>query len=283
MTTPAVAHAAAPPRRPLASPLEIARHLRRHGDLLVQLARREVLSRHKGAFLGLFWVVVQPLLMLAIYTFVFSVIFKMRWGTAEGGRLLFALTLFAGLTTFGVFSELISSAPALVLANQNYVKKVVFPLEILPAVRLASSLVFALVSVGILLLALLALGMASWTWLLLPVAWLPMVLWGLGLAWFLAALGVFLRDLQALVGLLVTVLFFLSPIFYPLSALPPDLRALFRLNPVAVFVEDARRVLVFGLAPQWPWTAAATAAGLVVVSLGYAFFMRSKPAFADVL
>ena len=262
----------------------MARGLWRHRDLIVQLARREVLSRYKGAFLGLFWVVVQPLLMLAIYTFVFSVVFRMQWGTeTEAGRVFFAVTLFAGLTTFGVFSELLAASPALILANQNYVKKVVFPLEVLPVVRLASSLVFAAFSIGILLVALAVMGRASWTWLLLPVAWLPMLLWGLGLAYVFAALGVFIRDLQALVGLLVMVLFFLSPIFYPLEALPEDLRPLFRLNPVAVFVEDSRRVLVFGEAPRWPWTAGAIATGLAALALGHGFFARSKRAFADVL
>ncbi len=266
------------------NPLAIAAHLWRLRDLIAQLVRREVQSRYKGSVLGIAWVALQPLLLLAIYTFVFSVVFRMTWGvSAEGGRLLFALTLFAGLTTFGVFAELVAAAPALVLANTNYVKKVLFPLEVLPVVRLASSLVFAAFSLAILLLALLATGRAHPTWALLPVAWLPMVLWGLGVAWALAALGVFLRDLQAMVSLLVTMLFFLSPVFYPLDALPPELRTVFRLNPVAVFVEDARRVLVFGLPPDWPWTLAATATGVLVLSLGYALFMRCKPAFADVL
>lgn len=266
------------------NPVAIAAHLWRRRDLIAQLARREVQSRYKGSMLGLAWVALQPVLLLAIYTFVFSVVFRMTWGaSAEGGRVLFALTLFAGLTTFGVFAELVSAAPALVLANANYVKKVLFPLEVLPVVRLASALVFASFSLAILLLALVATGRAHATWALLPVAWLPMVLWALGLAWALAALGVFLRDLQAMVSLLVTMLFFLSPIFYPLEALPLELRGVFRLNPVAVFVEDTRRVLVFGLAPDWPWTLGATAAGFAVLSLGYALFMRSQRAFADVL
>ena len=223
--------------------------------------------------------------MLGIYTFVFSVIFRARWGVElEEGRAAFALTLFIGLITFNLFAEVVNSAPILILSNVNYVKKVVFPLEIIVFVRFLSVTINALFSLSILLVGILFVyGYIHWTVLLLPVAWLPIMMFSLGWGYFLASLGVFVRDLGLTVTIFTTMLFFLSPIFYPVTAVPEHLRIFFRLNPIAIFVEDARRVVVWGLMPDWPFFLSGLALSVLIFILGYIWFMKSKKAFADVI
>ncbi len=267
------------------NPLRIGAHLWQHRDLIRQLTRREVVGRYKGSVIGMGWSLIQPVVMLGVYTFVFSVIFKARWGVqADEGRFAFALALFSGLVTFGVFSEVANSAPSLVLGNANYVKKVVFPLEILPLVRLLSALANALTSLAVLFAGILISGHGlHWTALLFPLVWLPMLLFTLGCGYVLASLGVFVRDMGTLVGVATTMLFFLTPIFYPLSAVPAELRFLCRINPLAVFVEDARRVLLWGLAPEWGWFFAGVAVSAATLFGGFLWFMKSKKAFADVI
>lgn len=268
------------------NPILVIRHLWRYKDLIRQLTGREVALRYKGSFLGVGWSFVQPVMMLAVYTFVFSVVFKARWGIAQadGGSGGFALALFIGLITYGIFAEIATSAPHLVLQNTNYVKKVVFPLEILPVVRTLSILINSLFSLVILLGGLLLLrhGVA-WTFLLLPLVWLPLVLFSLGCGYFLASLGVFIRDVGTFVGVLTTMLFFLTPIFYPIEAVPERFRIFIGVNPLAVFVENARKVAVWGMLPDWKAYVAATVFATVFFLIGFVWFMKSKRAFADVL
>jgi lipopolysaccharide transport system permease protein len=201
------------------NPVRITAHLWKYRDLIRQLTWREVVGRYKGSFIGLGWSFIQPLVMLCVYTFVFSVIFKARWGVESSeGKATFALALFIGLITFSVFSEVVNSAPSLVLGNANYVKKVVFPLEILPLVRLFSTLINAVFSLGALFAGILIINhFIHWTALLLPLVWLPMILFTLGCGYFLASLGVFVRDIGTVIGVLTTMLFFLTPIFYPIN------------------------------------------------------------------
>lgn len=264
----------------------------RQRQLLWQLTQRDVLLRYRGSLFGLLWSFVTPLLMLAVYTFVFTVVFKARWGgagTAEelagsGGRLEFAVLLFAGLIAFNLFAECIAKAPGLILAHTSYVKRVVFPLHILPWVSLGSALFHALISLLVLLLAMLVDGqrpglMALW----LPLVLLPFGLLVMGLSWFLAALGVYLRDIGQVVGLLLTALMFLSPIFYPLTALPESVRGWLFLNPLSFIIEQLRRVLVWDQAPQWPGLALYAGLALLVAWLGLAFFEKTRRGFADVL
>jgi homopolymeric O-antigen transport system permease protein len=267
------------------NPFSIVVHLWRYRNLIQQLTWREVIGRYKGSFIGLGWAIINPLIMLGIYTFVFSVIFRARWGVElEEGRAAFALTLFIGLITFSLFAEVVNSAPTLILSNVNYVKKVVFPLEIIILVRFLSVTINALFSLSILLVGILFVyGYIPWTALLLPIAWLPIMMFSLGWGYFLASLGVFMRDLGPTVTIITTMLFFLSPIFYPVTAVPERLRVFFWLNPIAIFVEDARRVVVWGLMPDWPFFLGGLALSLLVFILGYIWFMKSKKAFADVI
>jgi lipopolysaccharide transport system permease protein len=224
-------------------------------------------------------------MVLAVYTYVFSVIFNMKWGVAsQGGRLEFALALFVGILTFNILGEVANAAPTLIITHVNYVKKVVFPLEILPLVKLFGALINSFFGIIIILIALFFSGQnISWTLFLLPIVWLPVVLFSLGLGFLLSALGVFIRDIGASIGVIVNMFFFLSPIFYPIEAVPSHLRIYCRLNPIAIFVENARRVVLWGRIPDWPWYLGSFLIALLILISGYAFFMKSKRAFADVI
>jgi homopolymeric O-antigen transport system permease protein len=261
-------------------------------NLAILLIRREIAGRYRGSTLGLVWSMLTPLFMLAVYTFVFGVVFRARWsGESIGGAdasepstAAFALILFAGLIVFQLFSEVITRAPTLILANANYVKKVVFPLEILPVVVLGSALFHAGVSFLVLLAFQLAIfGVVPVTALLAPLVLAPFCLMILGLAWFIAALGVYYRDINQFLGTLVTALMFLSPIFFPPSALPDWLRPWVVLNPIAFPVTATRDVMIFGRWPDLAALAVYAVVGLVVASLGYAWFQKTRKGFADVL
>ncbi|MFP4307070.1 MAG: ABC transporter permease [Desulfococcaceae bacterium] len=273
-----------PERFPI-QPFRVIRHFMRFGDLIALLTRREVETRHKGSIIGMGWSLIQPLVMLSIYTFVFSTIFKSRWGVeSQEGRLDFALALFMGLITFGLFSEVANAAPSVILNQVNYVKKVVFPLEILPVVTFLGALVTALFSLSVLLVGALAIrGGFSWTLILLPVAWFPMFCLSLGAGFFLSSLGVFIRDIAPTVQLVTTMLFFLSPIFYPLSAVPEPYRSIVRFNPIAICVENARRVVLWGMTPDWFLTACGFGISGLFLFVGYVWFMWTKRTFADVV
>lgn len=267
------------------NPLRIVRHFWQHRELIRQLACREVAGRYKGSVLGLAWSLLHPLLMLAVYTFVFSVIFKARWGLdAQEGSTDFAFALFAGLITFGLFSELLNASPSLILSNVSFVKRVVFPLETLVLVRFLGVFANALFSLAILLAGMFWVhGAIPLTAVLLPLVWLPMVLFSLGCGYLLASLGVFLRDIGSTIGILTTMLFFLTPIFYPLRLVPEQFRIVCQINPLALFVEHARRVLLWGTPPEWPSFLAGLLFSLAVFASGFVWFMKSKKTFADVI
>jgi len=267
------------------NPFRIVSHFWQYRQLIVQLTRRELESRYKGSFIGIGWSLIHPLLMLCVYTFVFSVIFQVRWGMqANESRLDFALALFVGLISFTIFSEVVNSAPVLILSNVNYVKKVVFPLEILIVVRLFSTLVNALFALVVLLGGILIINHTlQWTVLLLPIVWLPLILLTLGCGFFLASFGVFVRDLNAAVTILTTMLFFLTPIFYPIHAVPEQFRIFSRLNPLALFVEEARGVLLWGILPDVRLFLIGLTVSVLVCIFGIIWFVKSKKAFADVI
>ena len=267
------------------NPITMARNLWHHRDLIRQFMRREIEGRYKGSFLGLFWSFVTPLVMLLIYTFVFGVIFKSRWPNSRSDNLgEFAITLFCGLICFNIFSDCISRAPGSIISVPNYVKKVVFPLEILAVSAFSSALFHALVSLNILLCANLLLnGTLQWTLLLLPIVALPLMFLSLGLSWFLASLGVFVRDISYTVILIVQVLFFLTPIFYPLQSIPEPYQTMIRLNPLTSVVENFRDVILWGVLPDWGSLTIWISATGVLLLLGYAWFMKTKKAFADVI
>ncbi|MEW6696510.1 MAG: ABC transporter permease [Bacillota bacterium] len=262
----------------------LTKNLWQHKNLIGQLAKREILARYKGSYLGFFWSFLTPFFMLAIYTFVFSIIFEARWGMATGGKVEFAMILFCGLIVFNIFSESVIKAPGLIYSNVSYVKKVVFPLEILPVTVIISSLFNGAVSLFVLLFVLIILmGTFHWTVLFIPIIILPLVMITLGICWFLASLGVFVRDIGHIVGVAVTGLLFLSPIFYPISAIPSEIQKLFYVNPITYIVEDARRVIIWGQQPNWPILGIELAAGILIMILGYAWFQKTREGFADVL
>ncbi len=253
-------------------------------SLIQQMVKREIVGRYRGSFLGLLWAFVNPVLMLAIYTFVFSIVFKVRWGDGSGDKFQFAILLFAGLIIFNLFSECITRAPSLILANVNYVKKVVFPLEILPWVALGSALFHALVSLVVLLIFVLLLGQAvPWTILLLPLVILPLLPLIMGLSWLLSSVGVFVRDIGQFIGMVMTVMLFIGPIFYPASALPESMRAYLFLNPLTFIIEQARDVMIWGKLPDWGGLAIYSAIALLVAWAGFFWFEKTRKGFADVL
>jgi len=257
----------------------------RNRQLLGQLTRREVLGRYRGSLMGLAWSFFNPLLMLAVYTFVFSVVFDARWGTGEPtSRVQFALVLFVGVIVHGVISEGINKAPALILGNASYVKRVIFPLEILPWVVVGSAIFHAIISLAILLVAQLLFGggiPATALWL--PLVLLPIVPMTMGLTWLLAATGVFIRDIAQLTGIITTVLMFMAPVFYPISALPEQYRKWLYLNPITYIIEQARAVLFAGSAPDWPGLTLYSVVALLVAAAGFWWFQMTRKGFADVV
>ena len=265
------------------SPIAMVQSLITNRSLIYQMSKREVLGRYKGSIFGLLWSFFNPVFMLTVYTFVFSVIFGARWG--EGiGKIEFAGILFAGLIVYGVFSECITRAPSLILSNVNYVKKVVFPLEILPWVAMASSLFHAFISLLVLLgFYFFVHGSLSWTVVLLPLVLLPLVIFIVGLSWFVASLGTYIRDIGQVVGIIVMAMMFLSPIFYPASAFPDSYRVLFYLNPLTFMIEQTRQVLLWGQMPAWSGLAVYFSVSVAVAWMGFAWFQKTRKGFADVL
>lgn len=266
------------------SPRELAASLWRNRKLTTALIKREVVGRYKGSFFGILWSFFNPVFMLVVYTFVFSVVFKARWAGTGDSRTEFALILFAGLLVFNLFSECVVKAPGLVLANVNYVKKVVFPLEILPVVSLGAAIFHTLVSLAVWLIAYLVLfGMPPVTAFLVPILIMPLLFFIMGVSWFLASLGVYLRDVSQFIGLVTTVIMFMSPIFYPVSALPKDFQVLFMLNPLTSVIEQVRNALIFNQTPAWPLFLAFLIASMAILWLGFAWFQKTRKGFADVL
>jgi lipopolysaccharide transport system permease protein len=216
---------------------------------------------------------------------VFSVVFKARWGIGgDESKTQFAVVMFVGMIVHGLFAEVLNRAPGLILANVNYVKKVVFPLEILPVVSMGAALFHTLVSLGVLLVAFVIFnGYLHWTAVLIPLVLLPLVILVLGLAWMLASLGVFLRDVGQTIGIVTTVMLFLAPVFYPISALPEEFRPWIMANPLTFIIEQARAVLVWGHLPDWLGLSIYTLVASVVAWAGYAWFQKTRKGFADVL
>lgn len=265
--------------------LALSRSLWHNRQLIVQMVRREVVGRYKGSIMGLTWSFFNPVLMLTVYTFVFSVVFKARWGGGEEeSRTQFAVILFVGMIVHSLFAEVLNRAPGLILSNVNYVKKVVFPLEILPVVSMGAALFHTLVSLSVLLIAFVLFnGYLHWTAVFTPLVLLPLIILTLGLAWMLASLGVFLRDVGQTIGIITTVMMFLAPVFYPIAALPEEMRPWLMANPLTFIIEQARAVLIWGRLPDWTGLGIYTAITTVIAWTGYAWFQKTRKGFADVL
>ncbi len=267
------------------SPSSLARSLYANRSLVWRLAKREVVGRYKGSVIGLGWSFFHPILMLGVYTFVFSVVFKARWGGGQTtNKTEFAIILFSGLIIYNFFSEVINRSPGILLDNPNYVKKIIFPLEILSVIVIGSSILHFLISLGILLSAFFFLnGFLHWTLLFIPIVMLPLICMILGFSWMLASLGLYLRDFGHLVRIVTTIMMFLTPIFYPLSALPQGYQAIVLLNPLTFIVEQARKVIVWGELPNLTGILLYSLVSFIIMCLGYAWFQKTRKGFADVV
>lgn len=274
-----------PHANPPTSLTSLALSLWQHRQLIVQMTKREVVGRYRGSVMGLAWSFFNPILMLVVYTFVFSVIFKSKWGGgADESKTSFAIILFVGMIVYGLFSEMANRAPSLILANVNYVKRVIFPLEILPVVGLGAALFHSLISIAVLLTAIILInGSLVWTVIFFPLILLPLLIATLGVAWFLASIGVFVRDVGQTVGIFTTVLMFLSPIFFPIAALPEKFQVWIKFNPLTFVIEQSRAVMIFGNQPDWTGLGVYSLASLAVAWAGYWWFQKTRKGFADVL
>lgn len=256
--------------------------------LIVQMSRREVVGRYKGSVMGLLWSFLNPLLMLSVYTFFFAVVFKSKWGAVPNGgeesKTLFAVLLFVGMIVHGLFAEVLNRAPTLILSNANYVKKVVFPLEILPVISMGSAIFHSMVSLCVLLLVFIGFnGFLHWTVVFIPLIFLPLIILTMGFAWMLASIGVFVRDVGQTIGLAMTVMMFMSPVFYPITSLPEGMRPWIRANPLTFIIEQSRAVLIWGQMPNWTNLLIYTALASIIAWLGFAWFQKTRKGFADVL
>jgi len=258
--------------------------MRANRHLLIELTKRDLLSRYKGSYLGLLWSIITPLLMLGVYTFVFSVVFNAKWNTTDTSHISFGITMFAGMIIFNLFSEVLIKSTTIVVTNPNYVKKVVFPTEVFPIVLFLSALVHA----GISLIVLIAFQFLytlsiSWTIILFPLVLIPTSLLAVGMGWIFAAFGVFIRDLSYMINIIVQVLMFMSPIFYPVDIVPESFRSWLLLNPLTLLITITRQVLLWGQIPNWADFILITGISFVIFIVGYLIFRKCKGAFADVL
>jgi lipopolysaccharide transport system permease protein len=234
--------------------------------------------------LGLIWSLINPLLMLLVFSFVFSVVFQVRWDVEPTSRYEFAILLFTGMIIHGFVAECLNRGPGVILENPSYVTKVTFPLEIIPAMMVCSALVHVLINATVLLLAIVVIqGALPVTAPLFLLVLVPAVLGTLGVSWILASLGVFLRDVRQITGTISMVLLFLSPVFYPASALPEEFRFILQINPLTYVIESARSVLIWGEMLDWASWATQTGISLVVLTFGYYWFSRTRSGFADVV
>ena len=272
------------PQRQGFSPLMVITSMWKHWRLIQQLTRHEIVSRYRGSLLGVLWAFLHPTVMLMVYTIVFRGAFGMRWGAEGESALDFGLLLFSGLIVHALFSESVQRAPHLIVSQSNYVKKVVFPLEILVWTSLGTALFHAAISA----LALVAFNAFlhqafPWTVLTLPLVLVPLIFITVGISWFLASAGVFLRDIGQAIGPITTVMLFLSPVFYPATALPESYRLLVYANPLTFFITQAQDILIWGRSPSWVGIGIACAASYFVAWFGLVWFQKTRKAFADVL
>ena len=252
--------------------------------IMWQLILREIRSRFQGSFLGIMWLVLQPLFLLFTYTLVFGIVFKARWNGAEIDPLRYGLAIFIGMILHSVLSDCLLRSPTLITAKANFVKKVVFPLEILPPVQVVTAFIQGFVGFALFLLAVAVFGNGlNFMVLLTPIFILPLFLHSLGITWFLAALGVYVRDVGQVTTMLTTALLFLSPVFYPLSALPEPFATIVFFNPLTYSIESMRDIVFNGTLPGFTSTVIQFLFSLVVAFLGLTWFKVTQRGFADVL
>ncbi|TKJ86649.1 sugar ABC transporter permease [Paenibacillus sp. CFBP13512] len=259
-------------------------YFKRNRNIVVQFVKRETASRYKGSYLGFLWSVLTPLLMLIVYTFVFGEIFQAKWHAESTNKLEYAVIIFAGLTTYNLFSEVVGRSPFLILSNTNYVKKVVFPLEVFPVIAVGSALVNAAINfVLIAIFTVIVNHTLHWTVILLPIVILPLLFFTLGVSWLLSALGVFLRDIGQVIAIVIQALMLLSPILYSVDTIPLKFRWFYYLNPITYFVGDIRNVMIWGKVPILSIFVLELLVSIIICVVGLFFFRKTKHGFADVM
>lgn len=264
--------------------INVLSSIRCHRLLLWEMTKRDISAKYKGSYLGIFWAILMPLGTLSVYSYVFGTVFNSRWSMAGKADVPFPIVLFAGLIVFNFFAECVNRAPTLVTSSPNLVKKSVFPVVILPWMATFTAFINSLISVSILLVSqLIFIGHIPVTALLFPIVLLPVALVALGVGWFLASLGVYVRDIAQMVGLVTTTLLFLTPIFYPPGRTPSTLDAFTSINPLATQVQSMRAILLWGEVPSLTSFATALVVGWAVAWLGLIWFTKTSDGFADVL
>jgi lipopolysaccharide transport system permease protein len=258
----------------------------KYRELVYRLTWRDLMSRYKGSYLGFAWSVLNPLLMLFVYSFIFVIVFKLKWdmGAHDENKTLYTLMIFGGLIPFYIFSESVNRSLTLISGNPNYVKKVVFPLEILPISLVIATVINNLLGLLLLVIAkLLFLQTSTWSLLLIPVVLLPLFLLSLGLALAFSALGAYIRDLTHSIGILVNILFYMSPIFYQVSMVPESFRFIMHINPLTSIIEQWRDVILLGKGINYADYGASLITSLIVLCIGYAVFRYLRKGFSDVI
>ena len=265
--------------------IALAKSLSRNRQLIAQMTKREVVGRYRGSFMGMAWSFFNPVFMLAVYTFVFSMAFKARWGTSgDESKTQFALVLFVGLVVHNLLAEVLNRAPSLIVSNANFVKKVVFPLEILPVVNASAALFHGAISLAVLIVSFFLFnGFLHATAIFIPLVLLPLVILAIGMGWILSSFGVFLRDVGQTIGIVTMAMLFLAPVFYPVTSLPSSIQPWLFLNPTTFIIEQARDVLIWGKFPNWTGLFIYSIVAVAVSWLGYFWFQKTRKGFADVL
>lgn len=252
--------------------------------LLKQLVKKDITQRYQGSVLGILWSIIVPILMLVIYTIIFSEVFQARWDIDTSDKYQFALVLFCGLSAFNMVSEVMNRATSLIASNTNYVKKVIFPLEILPVVTMCSALFNCIISFSILILAKLVIyHNVSKTLYMIVLAMIPLIILSVGLGLFISALSVYLKDVANVISVFVTVLMYLSPVFFPLSGVPERFRRFCEMNPMTYIIENFRNVVLYGEYLNLKFFVISCVVAIAFYFIGKTVFMRAKEGFADVL
>ena len=268
----------------LVSPLGVIRSLTNNYSLIFTISRREILSRYTGSLMGLVWTIINPICLLGVYCFVFGSIFQTKWSQDKGVGGEFAVILFAGLIIFTFFSECLNRAPLLILSNQSYVKKVVFPLEILSWVSVVNSGFHGLLSAFIWMLAyIILIGALPITILYLPMILVPLIFLIVGISWAISALGVYIRDMPQFVNLANLGLMYFSPIFYPAASIPEKYKFILYLNPLTPIIEMSRDAMVFGRAPDFLLLLLCVICTFLISWVGLSIFQITRRGFSDVL
>lgn len=254
-----------------------------HRNLIAQLIKRDILNKYRGSFAGLLWLILAPMLMLGLYTIVFGVFVHIRWAGVDNS-LMYSLIMYVGLIIFNFFSECLVRAPTLIVSNSNFVKKIIFPLEIYPWIIIGSAIFHALINTLILaLFCLLLLGKIYLSILLLPLLFLPLILITLGASWFLCSVGVFVRDITHAMSFIMQIIMYLSPVFYATSLLPIPFQKILVINPLTFIIEQARSIVIFGNNIQWSSYGVYFLISMTIAWLGFIWFQQTRDGFADVL